>query len=248
MPDKKLYTREEFEALRLESAKKMAEDPDLKREALDVLIRSDKYFWIHQSTWFGEPVLNLPQDLFAMQEIIFKTRPKFIIEVGVAWGGGLLFYSTILEVLGGGSVIGIDTYLPEDMKQRINAHPISKRISLLKGSSVDVSMVDQVKAIVGDSREIMVILDSHHTHDHVLKELELYSPFVGMGHYIVCGDTLLEYIPEQTHRPRPWGPGNNPKTALDIFLQKDDSFQIDKALENKLLFSCNPGGYLRRCR
>jgi len=91
---------------------------------------------------------------------------------------------------------------------------------------------------------VMVVLDSNHTHDHVLKELELYSPLVGKGHYLVCGDTVVEYIPKQTHRPRPWGPGNNPKTALDSFLKENQRFEVDKEIENKLLFTCNPGGYL----
>lgn len=240
-----MYTREEFEKMRLEFAEKMAKDSKLQRDAIDVLVRADRYNWIHQTNWFGEPILQLPQDLFALQEIIFNTRPKYIIELGVAWGGILLFYSTLMQVLGGERVIGVDIYIPEDLKQRIYSHgDISKRITLINNSSVEEKTVEQIKSIIGGSREVMVVLDSNHTHEHVLKELRLYSPLVGKGYYMICGDTVIEYMPKQEHRPRPWGPGNNPKTALDQFLKENDRFVIDSTLGNKLLLSCNPGGYL----
>lgn len=247
--EKKLFTRDEFEELRLASAREMALDEGLKKDALDVLVRADQYRWIHQTTWMGEPILNLPQDVFALQEIIFRTRPKFIVESGVAWGGSLLFYSTLMEVLGGERIIGIDIFIPEDLRERIHAHKkLSERITLINSSSIEESTVSRVKSIIGDSREVMVILDSYHTHEHVLKELRSYSPFVGQGHYIVCGDTVVENIPVQEHRTRPWGPGNNPKTAVDEFLKENSRFEIDAALENKLLFTCNPGGYLKCTR
>lgn len=245
MTNKKLYTREEFENLRKESAKAMTADQELRRDALKVLIQADYYQWIHQTNWFGEPILNLPQDMFALQEIIFKTRPKFIIEVGVAWGGSLLFYSTLMEVLGGERIIGVDIYIPDDLKERLASYrKLSERLTLINGSSVAPDTLSQIKSIVGDCREVMVFLDSYHTHDHVFKELQLYSPLIGKGYYLICGDTIIEDIPEQKHRPRPWGPGNNPKTALDQFLKENDRFIVDSTLGNKLLFSCNPGGYL----
>lgn len=201
------------------------------------------------TNWFGEPILNLPQDLFALQEIIYKTRPKYIIEVGVAWGGSLLFYSTIMQALGGEKIIGIDIYIPDDLKQRIGAFgAISERIVWINGSSIDTAIVDQVKSLLNGSKEVLVLLDSNHTHDHVLEELRLYSPLVGNGHYLVVGDTVIEDIPHQSHRPRPWGPGNNPKTAVQEFLKENNSFKIDKNIENKLLLTCNPMGYLKRCK
>ena len=244
-----MYTRKEFEQLRIKCAKDMSADLGLGQEALDVLVKADHYNWIHQTNWFGEPILQLPQDMFALQEIIFNTRPRFIIESGVAWGGSLLFYSTLMEVLGGDLVIGVDTYIPEDLKERLGSFgAISDRIVLLDGSSVEKATIDQIKTIIGDSREVMVNLDSNHTHDHVLGELQLYSPFVGKGHYLICGDTIIEDIPEQKHRPRPWGPGSNPKTAIAQFLTENDRFEVDWGLENKLLLTCNPGGYLRCCR
>ena len=244
-----MYKREEFEELRLRSAREMMGDAVLRREALDVLVKADCYNWIHQATWMGEPVLQLPQDMFAFQEIIFATRPKFIIEVGVAWGGSLLFYSTLMEITGGDRIIGIDIYIPPDLKERVGAFGrISERITWINGSSVEQDALDQVKGIIGNSREVMILLDSNHTHEHVLRELRIYSEFVGEGYYLICGDTVVEDMPTQNHRPRPWGPGNNPKTALVQFLKENDRFEVDEILENKLLFSCNPGGYLRCCK
>ena len=243
-----MHTREEFEESRIKWAENMAADSALRQKALEVLTDADRYNWIHQTSWFGEPLLQVPHDMFALQEIIYRTRPRFIIEVGVAWGGSLLFYSTLMEVLGGERIIAIDIYIPDDLKQRINAFErLADKITWINGSSIETATIEQVKALIGDSRDVLIVLDSNHTHDHVLEELRLYSPLVGKGKYLVCGDTVVEYMPEQTHRPRPWGPGNNPKTALDAFLKENKRFEVDKGLENKLLFTCNPGGYLK-CR
>ena len=249
MPDKKLYTRKEFEDLRVGSAGEMAADQKLRKDAIKVLVQGDGYHWIHQTNWLGEPILNLPQDMFALQEIIFKTRPKFIIELGVAWGGSLLFYSTLMEVLGGKQIIGVDTYIPKDLKMRLSSFgKLSQRIILIKGSSTEENTLNRIKSIVADCREVMVVLDSYHTHDHVLKELQLYSPLIGKGFYLICGDTILDDVPEQKHRPRPWGPKNNPKTALHEFFKENERFEADKTIENKLLLTCNPDGYLRCCK
>ncbi|MEP6742958.1 MAG: CmcI family methyltransferase [bacterium] len=243
-----MHTREEFEESRIEWAENMAADSALRKKSLEVLTDADRYNWIHQTTWFGEPLLQVPQDMFALQEIIYRTRPKFIIEVGVAWGGSLLFYSTLMEVLGGERIVAIDIYIPDDLKERINAFgKLADRITWINDSSIEPATLEQVKEIVGDSRDVLIVLDSNHTHEHVLEELRMYSPLVGKGKYLVCGDTVVEYMPEQTHRPRPWGPGNNPKTALDSFLKENTRFEVDKEIENKLLFTCNPGGYLK-CR
>jgi cephalosporin hydroxylase len=241
-----MYTREEFEAQRLKWAQELAADEPLRHEALEVLVKADRHNWLHQTNWLGEPILQLPQDMFALQEIIFKTRPQYIVEVGVAWGGSLLFYATLMQALGGKGIIGVDIFIPEDLKARISAFgALSDRISWILGSSLEAGTFQEVGALLRGSREVMVVLDSHHSHDHVLQELRLYAPLVGEGHYLVCGDTIIEDIPAQTHRPRPWGPGNSPKTAVQQFLAENDRFAVDQALENKLLFTCNPGGYLR---
>jgi cephalosporin hydroxylase len=200
-----MFTRLEFEKLNQESAEEMAADQQLRQDALKVLVQADRYRWIHQTNWLGEPILNLPQDMFALQEIIYKTRPKYIIEVGVAWGGSLLFYSTLMEVLGGERIIGVDIYIPGDLRERLASYgKLSERLTLINGSSVEKDTLRQIKSIVGGCREVMVFLDSFHTH----------------------------------------GPGNNPKTALGEFLKENGRFEIDRKLENKLLFTCNPGGYL----
>jgi len=242
----KIYTRQEFEAMRLEKAREMARDQQLQKDALDVLIRADRYDWIHQSNWMGEPVLQLPQDMFAVQEIIYRTRPDFIVEIGVAWGGSILFYATICEAIGHGQVVGLDIFIPDDLKQRLSSKgAVSKRIHLFTGSSIDEALFQQVAQMTNGSKNVFVILDSHHTHEHVLKELCLYSRFVGKGHYLLCGDTILEYIPIQSHRKRDWYPGNSPKSALDEFLIGNDRFVKDDFFDNKLLLTCNPKGYLR---
>jgi len=246
MANDKILSREEFHELQLRSAKEMAADTKLAEDSRDLFYRADQHRWIHQSTWFGEPVLNLPQDMFALQEIIFRTRPEYIIEIGVAWGGSLLFYSTLLEVLGGGEIIGVDIFIPDDLKERLNSHgKLSERIHLINGSSIEQETVDKVQTITGGSRKTMILLDSNHTHEHVYKELQLYAPLVEKGYYLICGDTIVEDIPKQDHRVRPWGPGDNPKTALNAFMKETDRFEVDSEIEDKLLFSCNPGGYLR---
>lgn len=242
-----MYSREEFEQVRVDCAKEMAQNLPLRQRALDLIVEADKHKWIHQTTWFGEPILQLPQDMFALQEIIFRTRPKVIVEVGVAWAGSLLFYSTILKAIGGGKIIGVDIYIPDDLKQRLYSFgDLTREIDLINGSSIDESIFQQIQTRVGDCKEVLVVLDSNHTHDHVLQELRLYSQLVGSGYYLICGDTIVDDIPEQTHRPRPWGPGNNPKTALREFLKENQDFEIDDAVENKLLLTCNPSGFLKR--
>jgi len=243
---KTIVTKEEFLQINEQAAREMSLDKELQDKALDVLVEADRHRWIHQTTWFGEPLLNLPQDMFAIQDIIWRTRPEFIIEVGVAWGGGMLFEATLLEMLGGQKVIGIDIFIPPDLRQRLSSHgKLSERLVLIEGSSIAAETLDQVKALLGGSRKVLVILDSYHTHEHVLNELRSYAPFVGKGQYLICGDTVVERIPAQLHRSRPWGPGNNPATAVKEFLSETDRFVVDEKIDQRLLLSCHPGGYLQ---
>jgi cephalosporin hydroxylase len=244
--EKAIISREEFAELNRQSADAMCSDQDLQKDALDVLVRADRHRWIHQATWFGEPVLNLPQDMFAIQDIIWQTRPEFIIEVGVAWGGGMLFEATLLEILGGKKVIGVDIFIPPDLRQRLFSHrQLSERLVLIEGSSTSLDTLSQVKKWLGGSRKVLVVLDSYHTHEHVLNELRSYAPLIEKGQYLICGDTVVERIPPQLHRTRPWGPGNNPATAVKEFLSETDRFVVDEKIDQRLLFSCHPGGYLR---
>ncbi len=242
-----MVTRDEFEKSRKESAKAMADDSLLHAKVIDVLTHSDYYHWYRQMTWMGEPVLQFPQDLFAVQELVYRWRPKFIIELGVAWGGSLLFYASLMRLFGGARVIGIDLYIPPELRKRLKSHAVSlQRLVLKQGSSTDPKTIEWLTETLHGETRNLVILDSAHDHKHVLDELTLYAPFVGPGYYMVCGDTIIEEMPPQVHRPRPWGPGNSPKTALDEFLVSHPDFEPDKELENKLLFTCNPGGWLRR--
>lgn len=243
---KTIVSKDEFFEINEIAAKEMSLDQDLQSKAMDVLAAADRHRWIHQTTWFGEPILNLPQDMFALQEIIWRTRPDFIIEVGVAWGGGMLFEAMLLDVLGGQKVIGIDIFIPPELRQRLTTHGrLSDRLVLIEGSSTASETLDQVKVLLAGSQKVLVILDSNHTHEHVLNELRAYAPLVGKGQYLVCGDTIVEYMPPQVHVVRPWGPGNNPATAVREFLTETDRFEVDHKIDQRLLFSCHPGGYLQ---
>lgn len=245
---KTILTREEFEDLRRKSAREMASDADLRRRAIDIKVKAGhEYYWVHQTNWMGEPCLQLPQDMFALQEAIYKCRPDYIVECGVAWGGTLLFYATLLKELGGKKVIGVDIFIPDDLRERLLAKaPFPGAIELIQGSSVDELTVEEVKKIIGADSRVMVILDSHHTHDHVIRELQLYGALVGPGCYLICGDTIIEEQPPADKRPRPWGKGNNPATALKEYLAGRNDFEVDRDIEDKLLLSNMPGGYLRR--
>jgi len=202
--------------------------------------------YIFNFSWMGRPVIQLPQDLMAMQEIIFATRPEFIIETGIAHGGSLVFYASMLELLGRGRAIGIDIDIRSHNRAAIEAHPLFRRIVMVEGSSTSQRVMDEVKAVVGASRNVLVALDSNHSHAHVLRELELYTPFVSQGGYCVVFDTAVEdFSSEFPIVDRPWGPGNNPKTAVQEFLRKNDRFVIDKAMDTKVLLSACPDGFLR---
>ena len=246
---KKIITKKTFKKNRLTDAKKMAKDKNLQKKALNLKINAGhKYFWVHQTSWLDEPALQLPQDLFAFQEIIYNSKPKYIIEIGVAWGGTLLFNSTILNIIGGKGIIGVDIFIPSSLKKRIK-NKINKNIDLhlINGSSVDPKIINKIKNII-KNYPTMVILDSYHTHEHVLKELQIYSKIVSKNCYIICCDTIIELQPPVSKRPRPWKKGNNPMTALKMFLKNNKKFIIDKSIENKLLLSNMPKGYLKRIK
>lgn len=202
--------------------------------------------YIFNFSWLGRPVIQLPQDLFAMQEIIWTIRPDFIIETGIAHGGSLIFYASMLELIGKGKVIGIDIDIRQHNRAEIEKHPLCHRIIMIEGSSVSENVVDQVKSITEGAKSMVVSLDSNHTHKHVLKELQLYTPFVSVGSYCVVFDTAVEDLSREFPIvDRPWGPGNNPKTAVWEFLKTNDRFVIDKDIDTKLLITAAPDGYLK---
>lgn len=200
-------------------------------------------------SWMGRPIIQYPQDMIAMQEIIWEVKPDLIIETGIAHGGSLIYYASILELIGHGEVLGIDIDIREHNRIEIEKHPMFKRISMIQGSSIDQAIVDEVKKHAVGKKKILVCLDSNHTHDHVLSELEFYAPFVSVDSYLVVFDTIVEDLPEgYFSQPRPWGISNNPKTAVASFLRSNSNFAVDEAIDNKLLISVAPGGYLKRIK
>lgn len=220
---------------------------DLQVAAKAFNIESNKAQYSYNFKWMGRPVIQYPQDILAMQELIWEIQPDLIIETGIAHGGSLIFYASMLELIGKGEILGIDIDIREHNRREIEKHPMFKRITMIEGSSVDSGIADRVKYFAENKEKIIVVLDSNHTHEHVLRELELYSPLVSMGSYIVVFDTIVEDLPEGYFpNKRPWAVGNNPKTAVAEFLAKNKSFEVDRTIDNKLLISVAPGGYLRK--
>jgi cephalosporin hydroxylase len=197
-------------------------------------------------SWMGRPIIQYPQDIIAMQEIIWNVKPDLIIETGIAHGGSLIFYASMLELLGRkGKVLGIDIDIREHNRREIESHRMYKRITMIEGSSIDDRVIEQVRRFARGKKRVLVCLDSLHTQDHVLRELEVYSPMISPGSYCVVFDTIVEDLPDKYSADRPWGKGNNPKTAVWKFLEDNDRFVIDKEIENKLLITVCPDGYLK---
>ena len=213
-------------------------------------VESNKSQYSYNFSWMGRPIIQYPQDMIAMQEIIWELKPDLIIETGIAHGGSLIYYASLLELIGKGEVLGIDIDIRKHNKTEIEKHPMSKRISMIQGSSIDPNIVAEVAAHAKGKQTVLVTLDSNHTHEHVLEELKMYSPFVSLNSYIVVYDTIVEKLPEDylPGHVRPWGIGDNPMTALNTFLQDNPQFEIDTAINDKLLISVAPDGYLKRIK
>ncbi len=223
----------------------MQADPELARLRREMIRAIAKYRYSYNFTWHGRPIIQLPDDVLAIQELIFRVKPELIVETGVAHGGSIVFSASILELIGKGSVVGVDIEIRKHNREALEKHPLKKRFELIEGSSIDEKTVAQVRAAAQGKKPVMVILDSNHTHEHVLNELELYSPLVGKGSYLLVLDTIVEDMDEGSFPDRPWGKGNNPKTAVHAFLAKNDRFVIDKEVEDRLLFTVAPDGFLR---
>jgi cephalosporin hydroxylase len=223
----------------------MQADEELKILRRKIYEAIAKYRYTYNFTWFGRPIIQLPEDMMMMQEIILRVKPDLIVETGVAHGGSLVFSASMLELLGQGEVVGVEVELRPQNRAAIENHPLSKRIKLIEGSSISDTVLVEVRARAEDKERVMVFLDSNHTHEHVLRELEMYSPLVTKDSYLVVFDTGIEDMPEGTFPDRPWGKGNNPKTAVWEFLKRSDRFEIDRALESRLLYTVAPDGYLK---
>jgi len=219
----------------------------LKQLARDFYDESAKHKYTYHFSWMGRPIIQLPQDMIAMQELVWRIQPDLIIECGVAHGGSIIYYASLLQLLGHGEVLGIDVDIRAHNRQAIESHPMAHRITLFEGSSIDLDMVERVRAHAQGKR-VMVVLDSNHTHAHVLEELRHYAPLVSVDSYCVVMDTVVEDMPADAFPDRPWGHGDNPKTAVWAFLEENGDFQIDQTVQDKLLLTVASDGYLRRVR
>lgn len=209
------------------------------------IVKSGMHKYSYNFSWLGRPIIQYPQDMVAMQEIIWRVKPDLIIETGIAHGGSLVFYASLLELIGGSArIVGVDIEIRPHNMAAIKKHPMYKRITLIEGSSIEKSVIDKVRRIARRRKRVLVVLDSNHSHQHVLKELELYSPLVTKGSYLVVFDTVVEDLPPDFVTNRPWGKGDNPKTAVWEFLKRNDRFVIDKSIQDKLLITVAPDGYL----
>ena len=226
--------------------RRMASDPEVRDLTTRLLALMGQYKYAYNWAWYGRPIIQLPQDVMAMQMLILDQKPDLIIETGIAHGGSLVFCASMLELLGEGQVLGVDIDIRAHNRVEIEAHPLAHRIAMLEGSSIDPAVAQAVHTRARAARKIMVCLDSNHTADHVARELALYAPLVTPGQHLVVFDTAIEDLPASSFPDRPWGPGNSPKTAVRAFLEQSPWFQIDRELEARLLFTVAPDGYLKR--
>ena len=250
----------------------MGHDRDLKLQSLEWITSSLKYKYCYNFEWMGRPIIQLPQDMVAVQELIWSVKPDLVIETGVAHGGSLVLSASMLALLDycdaleneekldpsapKRKVLGIDIDIRRHNREAIEAHPMKNRIKMIEGSSISNDIISKVKKIAEPFKKKMVFLDSNHTHDHVLKELEAYAELTSIGSYCIVFDTLIEDVDDKYNLNKPWQIGNNPKTAVYEFLKKGKAkntnnlakFRIDKTIQDKLLITVAPDGFLRRVR
>jgi cephalosporin hydroxylase len=252
-----------FESEVIENVRRLGGDLTLPLESLTWMLRSGIVgSYTYNFSWQGRPIIQFPQDMVAVQELIWKIKPDLIIETGIAHGGSLVLSASLLaqldlcDAIEAGTmldpknskrkVLGIDIDIRAHNRAAIEDHPMASRIQMIQGSSIAPEIIAKVKAVAQDYQRIMVCLDSNHTHAHVLAELQAYAPLTSVGSYCCVFDTLIEDMPADMFPDRPWGPGDNPKTAVWEYLKTHPEFEIDKSIQHKLLITVAPDGYLRR--
>ena len=242
----------------------MGRDEKLNAQSLRWVAQANANKYSYHFEWQGRPIIQYPQDMVAMQELIWQVKPDLIIETGIAHGGSLIFSASMLALLdmcdaiesgakmnprvSRRKMLGIDIDIRAHNRAAIKAHPMASRIQMVQGSSIAPEVIEQVRNVAANYSKILVCLDSNHTHDHVLAELQAYAPLTSVGSYCVAFDTVIEDLPKEMFPDRPWGPGNNPKTAVWEYLKTHPEFEIDKSIQNKLLVTVAPDGFLRRVR
>ena len=235
---------------------------ELQAAAQNFMLASTEPKYSYNFAWQGIPIIQYPQDIIAMQEIIWKVKPDLIIETGIAHGGSLIFSASMLALMDMSEAIENDTKIDPKVSKRkvlgididirnhnriaIEAHPMAARIQMIQGSSVSEEVIRQVYEVAANYQKILVCLDSNHTHEHVLEELNAYAPLTSKDSYCVVFDTIVENMPKGTYPDRVWGPGNNPKTAVWEYLATHKEFKIDQEIQGKLLITVAPDGYLKR--
>lgn len=249
MPIYEQFKRECAEEVAVQGA-----DPALGRASSAWMNLANARKYSYHFEWLGRPIIQYPQDILAMQELIWRIQPNLIIETGIAHGGSLIFSASMLELnaaCGGprdAKVLGIDVEIRSHNRQAIEEHPLARRISMIQGSSIAPEIIAEVQKRASGQKRVLVCLDSNHTHAHVLAELEAYAPLTTVGSYCAVFDTVIEDMPADLFPDRPWGPGDNPKTAVREYLKSHPEFEIDKSVEHKLLITVAPDGYLKRVK
>ncbi len=255
---------EQFQEERKKRIADLAADTEFNQLSQEWLKQSMSRQYVYNFEWLGRPIIQYPQDMVAMQELVWAVKPDLIIETGIAHGGSLILSASLLALLDLADatvdkatidttkptrrVIGVDIDIRDHNRKAIEEHPFANRISMVQGSSIAHETVTQVREEAKGFKNIMVCLDSMHTHDHVLAELEAYATMVTPGGYCVVFDTFVEDMPKGFFNDRPWDPGNNPKTAVWEFLKLHPEFEIDHTMDHKLQISVAPHGFLKRIR
>ncbi|QFT91356.1 Rhamnosyl O-methyltransferase precursor [Roseovarius sp. THAF9] len=240
--------REEFAEKQKRNAARLGEASGVYRKSDDLMLALNEYDYPYLWSWMGVPIIQLPADIMATQEVIWQTKPDVIIETGVARGGSVLFMASMLEMIGKGQVIGVDVDIRAHNRETIENHPMSKRVTLIEGGSVDEGVLEQVRSEIPEGARVMAVLDSDHSRKHVLDECRAYGAMVTAGCYLVVADTVVGHWTEDQapkNRSKHWYQGNEPLAARNEYLAETDRFQIDPEINGKLVMSSSPGGYLK---
>ena len=241
-----------------ERVKKQGSEKDLKNTASSFFEQSHKLKYSYNFSWLGRPIIQYPQDVIAFQEIAYQVKPDLIIETGIAHGGSLMLSASLLCMIditegidprqSGRKVVGVDIDIREHNRKEIDKHPLRFKMELIEGSSIEPNIIQQIRSLANGEKRVLICLDSNHTYDHVLEELDGYGDLTSIGSYCIVFDTIIEDLPDGSQKDRPWGIGNNPKTAVIDWLKRHPEFILDEHIDNKLLISAAPSGYLRRIK